>query len=61
MLSRSSWHDTVHVYKNDVVIDARDWAVNEIAAIGTLFHYFSVPFDYYNDSGEPAAYPYNFS
>ncbi|CAG8451432.1 6557_t:CDS:2 [Paraglomus occultum] len=50
----------VHGHKNDIVIDARDWAANEIAAIGTLFHYFNVPFEYYDESGDPAAYPYKF-
>ena len=48
----------MHGHKNDVVIDARDWASNEVAALGAIFHHFKVTFSYCDESGDTANYPY---
>ncbi|CAG8493306.1 5350_t:CDS:2, partial [Scutellospora calospora] len=33
-----------------IVIYAKDWAVNEIIALGLIFKYFRVPFEYWNEN-----------
>jgi len=48
----------MHGHKNDVVIDARNWASNEVAALGAIFHHFKVTFSYCDESGDTANYPY---
>ncbi|CAJ0870021.1 5745_t:CDS:2 [Entrophospora sp. SA101] len=51
----------MHGHKNDVVIDARDWAPNEVAALGTMFNHFKISYSYCNDSGNIDNYPFTFN
>jgi len=48
----------LHGYDKDIEIDARDWSVNEVLALGVLLRYYNISYSYYDDQGELAEYPY---
>ncbi|CAG8722350.1 15564_t:CDS:2, partial [Funneliformis caledonium] len=48
----------LHGHDKDIEIDARDWSVNEVLALGVLLRYYNIPYSYYDDQGELADYPY---
>ncbi|CAG8662148.1 7545_t:CDS:2, partial [Scutellospora calospora] len=41
-----------------IVIHEKDWVINEIIALGLIFKYFAVPFDYMNERDEFVKFPY---
>ncbi|CAG8541102.1 2313_t:CDS:2 [Dentiscutata erythropus] len=41
-----------------VVICEKDWVVNEIIALGLIFKYYGIPFDYMNKEGHLVQFPY---
>ncbi|CAG8774285.1 18100_t:CDS:2 [Gigaspora margarita] len=48
----------LHGHDRDIEINARDWSVNEILALGVLLRYYNISYSYYDDQGELAEYPY---
>ncbi|CAG8785301.1 13756_t:CDS:2 [Gigaspora margarita] len=48
----------LHGHDKDIEIDARDWSVNEVLALGVLLRYYNISYSYYDDQGELAEYPY---
>ncbi len=48
----------LHGCDKDIEIDARDWSVNEVLALGVPFNYYDLPYCYYNEEGELTEYPY---
>ncbi|KAF0507184.1 maltose o-acetyltransferase [Gigaspora margarita] len=48
----------LHGHDKDIKIDARDWSVNGVLALGILLRYYNISYSYYNDQGELAEYPY---
>ncbi|CAG8567695.1 7075_t:CDS:2, partial [Paraglomus occultum] len=48
----------LHGHETDIGIDARDWTVNEVLALGVLFYYYNIPYLYYNEDGKLTDYPY---
>ena len=42
----------LHGYDKDIEIDARNWSVNEVLALGALLHYYNISYSYYDDQGE---------
>ncbi|CAG8573206.1 44921_t:CDS:2 [Gigaspora margarita] len=47
----------LHGY-DKVVIFEKDWAVNEIIALGLIFKYYGVPFEYMNANEQLVEFPY---
>ncbi|CAG8760577.1 4243_t:CDS:1, partial [Funneliformis caledonium] len=45
-------------HDKNIKIDAWDWSVNEVLALGVLLHYYNISYSYYDDQGELADYPY---
>ncbi|RIB25880.1 hypothetical protein C2G38_2164850 [Gigaspora rosea] len=53
------YHTSKELHGYDkVAIFEKDWAVNEIIALGLIFKYYGVPFEYMNANEQLAEFPY---
>ncbi|CAJ0890884.1 15478_t:CDS:2 [Entrophospora sp. SA101] len=48
----------LHGHDKNIEIHAQDWSVNEVLALGALFHYYNIPYYYYDEEGQLTEYPY---
>jgi len=49
-----------NAHNQEAIIDSRSWSSNEILLLGAIFHYYKIPFSYYNNEHKLVNYPYKF-
>src|SRR5437879_6375508 len=53
------YHRAVHEYGVNIVVDGRFWEPTELLALGVVFDFHRIPFQYVDERGKAAMFPYS--